>query len=159
MPSLLLLLAAVLLSPKRIYRTTDRCWDSEAVAESQRDWIRKQKRQKKKKKRRKSPTKTSHFIAHTTHASLHGEEEREPEPPMADVRRSVSGTPGGRSGSVLRSATGNHGELHCKNPSRDTVRKKDVSSGKRALKSSLLGIRVTVIIKHKVLVFLMLSHE
>lgn len=77
---------------------------------------------------------------------------------MADVRRSVSGTPGGRSGSVLRSATGNHGELHCKNPSRDTARKKDVSSGKRALKSSLLGIKVTVIIKHKVLAFLMLSH-
>lgn len=53
---------------------------------------------------------------------------------------------------------GNHEQLHHKNPSRDSASKKDVSSGKRALKSSFLSIKVTLIIKYKVLAFLMLSH-
>lgn len=54
---------------------------------------------------------------------------------------------------------GNRKVLHHKNPSRDSASKKDVSSRKRALKSSFLSIKVTLIIKHKVLAFLMLSHE
>lgn len=147
MPSLLLLLAAVLLSPKRIYCTTDRCWDSEDGAESQRDWIRKQKWKKKKKE---EPYQNKSL--HCTHISPWGEE-----------RDRCQAFCFGHSWKLLKfytkeRTTGSHKDLH-KNLNGDSARKKDVSSEKRDLKSSFLSVKVTLIIKHKVLAFLMLSYE
>lgn len=58
---------------------------------------------KKKKKRDEEPYQTKSLqCTHRTCTSPQGEE-REPEPPTADVRRSVSGAPGSRSGPTLRS--------------------------------------------------------
>lgn len=125
MPSLLLLLAAVLLSPKRIYRTTDRCWDSEAGEESQRDWIKKQKCPPLKKKNGEGRVLPNQVTSvHTSHGISPWGEEREPSP-HADVSRSVWGTPG--SCSVLnQGAAGNHGELGHKIPSGDSGRREDI---------------------------------
>ena len=158
MPSLLSLLAAVLLSPKRIYRTTDRCWDSEAGAESQGDWIRKQKRQKKKKK--KSLTKTSHFTAHIAHASLHGERKGSLNP-----ARQMSGV---LFRALLEAAQALHRGGNTLQETMDNFttkilagtvwgRKMHVQS-RRPWNLTFLVLR-PLIIKHKVLVLLMLSHE
>lgn len=161
MSSLLLLLAAVLLSPKIIYCTTDRCWDSEAGAGSQRDWIRKQKCQKniKIKKEGRALPKQVTWLHTITHTSLHRESRGSLNP-----HSRCQAVCFGHSWKLLRlyaeeHAIGNHRELHHTNPSGDSDQKKAAPAGKRALKSSLLRTTVTLILKHKVLTFLMLSHE